>query len=376
MKPPSREVLNNAPCNPIDTCTDKTNYPVYVMSDDTPKTNAESILTRESDPYKPERVHKIKQEVTIGPDVTTAQHQIVLNLIEEYADCFALSIKEVNAIPGAVHKLNIPEGATFRTKIPPRSYNPDQRAFVDAKVNEMLEAGIIRPIHPSEVRFVAQTVLAQKTHEGQGRGIDELKHIVNDQCLENGLPNEFEMPPRPEPTTTPVANQSAPIKWRMCQDFGGVNKVTEVAPVPQGDIRTKQLRLSGHRYVHVFDFAAGFYGIAVHPDSQPYITFFVEGRGYFAYQRMPFGVTGGPSEFGHVTGERFHDLIATSLLELFVDDGGMASDSFEEGITKLRALLDRVRRERMSLSPSKLKLFMSEAVFAGAQVGPQGVSPD
>jgi hypothetical protein len=30
----------------------------------------------------------------------------------------------------------------------------------------------------------------------------------------------------------------------------------------------------------------------------------------------------------------------------------------------------------MSLSPSKLKLFMTEAVFAGAQVGPLGVSPD
>jgi hypothetical protein len=126
----------------------------------------------------------------------------------------------------------------------------------------------------------------------------------------------------------------------MCQDFGGINRVTEVAPVPQGDIRAKQLRLSGHRYVHVFDFAAGFYGIAVHPDSQPYITFFVEGRGYFAYQRMPFGVTGGPSEFGHVTGERFHDLIAISTLELFVDDGGMASDSFDEGVKKLCALLD------------------------------------
>ena len=30
----------------------------------------------------------------------------------------------------------------------------------------------------------------------------------------------------------------------------------------------------------------------------------------------------------------------------------------------------------MSLSPSKLQLFMTEAVFAGAQVGPQGVTPD
>src|ERR1700678_4268759 len=123
-------------------------------------------------------------------------------------------------------------------------------------------------------------------------------------------------------------------------------------------------------------FAAGFYGVAVHPDSQPYITFYVKGRGYFPYKHMPFGVTRGPLEFGHVTAVRFHDLIAKSLLELFVNDGGMASNSFEEGINKLRILLESVRREKMSLSPSKLRLFMSEAVFAGAQVGPNGVSLD
>ena len=334
------------------------------------------MLTRENNPFKAERIQKIIQEVTIGPDITQEQRQEVEELIRGYADCFALSIKEVNAIPGAVHKLNIPEGATFRTKIPPRSYNPDQRAFVNTKIDEMLEAGIIRPIHPGEVRFVAQTVLAQKNHDGQGLSMEELKHKVNEQCSTHNLPGEFDIPPQPNRPATPPLDQGKPTKWRMCQDFGGINRVTEVAPVPQGDIRAKQLRLSGHRYVHIFDFAAGFYGIAVHPDSQPYIVFFVEGRGYFAYQRMPFGVTGGPSEFGHVTGERLHDLIAQSILELFVDDGGMASDSFEEGMKKLRTLLDRVRREKMSLSPSKLKLFMTEAVFAGAQVGPQGVSPD
>ena len=376
--PPLREVQYNAPNVTAEICTDNLAIPAVVMPIDITQVDGDpdSVLTRNNDPYKKERTMRIVQEVTIGPDITLDQRQAVQELLTEYADCFALSIKEVNAIPGAVHKLNIPEGTTFRTKIPPRSYNPDQRAFVNTKVNEMLEAGVIRPIHPREVRFVAQTVLAQKTHDGQGLSIEELKYKVNEQCLHHGLPNEFEMPHQPEINPKPPATQKTPTKWRMCQDFGGINKVTEIAPVPQGDIRAKQLRLSGHRYLHVFDFAAGFYGIAVHPESQPYITFFVEGRGYFAYQRMPFGVTGGPSEFGHVTGERFHDLIAKTILELFVDDGGMASDSFDEGMEKLRILLDRVRRERMSLSPSKLKLFMSEAVFAGAQVSPKGVSPD
>ena len=360
------------------------NTPTVTQNDIQPvlvtTTDEATVLTREADPFKPERVARILQEITIGPDVTASQRDEICKLISTYADCFALAIKEVNAIPNTVHKLNIPEGATFRTKIPPRTHNPDQRAFLETKVDEMLEAGIIRPIHPRDVRFVAQTVLAQKTHEGQGQPLDELKHRVNDQCTQNGLPNKFDMPPRPEPPSAVTGESESstkkPTKWRMCQDFNGINRVTEVVPFPQGDLRAKQLRLSGHRYIHVFDFAAGFYGIAVHPDSQPYITFYVEGRGYFAYQRMPFGVTGGPSEFGHTTAERFHDLIAKTIMELFVDDGGMGADSFEEGMEKLKELLERVRREKMSLSPGKLQVFMTEAVFAGALVGPKGVMPD
>ena len=116
-------------------------------------------------------------------------------MIVEFADCIALSIKEVNTILGAIHKLNIPEGATFRTKIPPRLYNPDQRAFMEAKIDEMLEGRIICSIHPRDVRFIAQMVLAQKAHEGDGLTIEELKHQVNDQCTKHRLPSEFEMPP-------------------------------------------------------------------------------------------------------------------------------------------------------------------------------------
>jgi len=91
---------------------------------------------------------------------------------------------------------------------------------------------------------------------------------------------------------------------------------------------------------------------------------------------MPFGVTGGPSEFGHVTATRMHDLITDNICELFVDDGGSAADSFEEGLGKMLSILKRVRREKLSLSPSKFKAFMTEAVFAGGLVGPNGVSPD
>ena len=134
-------------------------------------------------------------EVTLGWDIMEAEHDTAQTTIAEFTDCFALSIKEISTIPGAVHKLNILEGVTFRTKIPLRSYNPDQRVFMEVKIDEMLEAGVICKIHPRDVRFVAQTVLVQKTHEGEGLTLDELKHHVNSQCVEHGLPSKFEMPP-------------------------------------------------------------------------------------------------------------------------------------------------------------------------------------
>ena len=185
--------------------------------------------------------------MTLGHDLTDAECSAVQAVIAEFADCFALAIKEVNAILGTVHKLNIPEGASFGMKIPLRMYNPDQHAFIEAKVDEMLEAGIICSIHPRDVQFVTQTVLAHKVHEGDGLTLDKLKHQVNDQCNAHGLPNEFEMPPRPEPcepNAEPAPDK--PKKWRMWQNFGGINKVTEIVPVPQGDIRAKQLQISGH----------------------------------------------------------------------------------------------------------------------------------
>ena len=90
--------------------------PVYITTTDDAD---HTMLTCDTNPFKAERVAQILQEVTIGPDITDMQHDEVHKLLGNYADCFVLAIKEVNAKPGAIHKLNTPEGATFQTKIPP-----------------------------------------------------------------------------------------------------------------------------------------------------------------------------------------------------------------------------------------------------------------
>ena len=91
---------------------------------------------------------------------------------------------------------------------------------------------------------------------------------------------------------------------------------------------------------------------------------------------MPFGLTGAPSTFAHMTGQHLYDLLVEEVMELFVDDGGTAADTFSEMMDKLRRIFTRIRERGLSLSASKSKLFMTTAVFAGATVGPNGVQPD
>jgi hypothetical protein len=70
--------------------------------------------------------------------------------------------------------------------------------------------------------------------------------------------------------------------------------------------------------------------------------FYVKGHGYFAYLRMPFGLTGAPSSFAGMTATALGDLIGT-LFELFVDDRGMAGDKFEIMLANTKKLLQQIK---------------------------------
>ena len=342
---------------------------------DIPKTFEPNLLTRKTDPHNPARVEAILAEITIGQDLTPTQRESVRETIAEFAQCFALSMSEVTPVEGAAHRLDIPRDKQFRTKVGQRPQSPPQKEFFNGVIDKMLEAGIIRPIDHQDVKCCGATTLAKKAHEGGGLTLDTLKHHVNDECVAAGFPSAFqELPPKEEPDQDLHA-PPAQNKWRVCQDFAELNQVTKVPPMPQGDIRQKQQNLSGHRWITVFDFANGFYACEIKPEDQPYICFYVEGRGYYAYQRMPFGLTGAPSTFGGMTADALGDLIGI-LIELFVDDGGMAGDNFETMLANTRTLLQRVSEKGLSLSAAKCKFFMTEATFAGARVGPDGIKPD
>lgn len=128
--------------------------------------------------------------------------------------------------------------------------------------------------------------------------------------------------------------------------------------------------------MHGFDFASGFYAITIPKETRPYLAYYIEGRGFFTQKQMPFGLTGAPSTFAHVTANRLGDLLAKLQIELLVDDGGMAGDEFNNMMGRTREFLTWIWDTKMSLSAKKSEFFMMEIIFAGSKVGPQGVQPD
>ena len=154
-----------------------------------------------------------------------------------------------------------------------------------------------------------------------------------------------------------------------------LNQSTKVRPMPQGDIRAKQHKLCGKRWISKGDFTGGFYATRVAEESQPYTAFYAGARGYRAWVRMPFGLTGAPTSFGEMTAKALGDLVG-DIMELLADDFGTAGDEFEQKMGNLCTIFQRVRKRQLSLSPQKTELFMTKVIFTGKCVGKLGVQLD
>ena len=141
-------------------------------------------------------------------------------------------------------------------------------------------------------------------------------------------------------------------KWQIRQDFTELNRVTKVPPMLQGDIQRKQQNLSSHRWITVFDFANGFYMCKIKQEDQPYMCFYEEGHGYYAYMWMAFRLTRAPSTFAGMTAAAIGDFMGT-FIKLFINDGSLAGDNFEKMLANTEQLLEQIsKRASLSLKQS------------------------
>jgi hypothetical protein len=90
---------------------------------------------------------------------------------------------------------------------------------------------------------------------------------------------------------------------------------------------------------------------------------------------MPYGLTNGPS-----TLQRLMDMVLAglkwSILLIFMDDIVVFSETSEQHLLDLRAVLQRLREASLKLKVSKCGFFVKEIHYMGHVVSEQGISPD
>lgn len=161
-------------------------------------------------------------------------------------------------------------------------------------------------------------------------------------------------------------------RWRACHAFIALNKATQVPPFPQGDLLRKQQRMAGKCWTSVLNFAARYYAIEMDEAAIPYTAFFVEGRGFYVYLRMPFRLTGAPMTFCKMVLLTLNEMIGRELKN-WMDDVCLARDDFKQKLCDLTKFFERCREKKLSLAPGKCKLFQTEVLFAEALISAKGV---
>ena len=209
-----------------------------------------SIFTRLTHLFKPEWVTEILRLVNIGLDLSNTEQAKVMKLILEFADCFALSVREVTLIPGAEHRINIPPDTVFLKKIPhQKPLTDNQCIYFNDTIDILIAADIIETICPEDIKCCSPITLAQKAHERPGLSLNEIQHRVSEECIVHGMTPAHNIDAK-DPTSansTPTKhNPAKPQTWRICQNYSALNRVTQVFPTPGGDIHTKQCKVSGH----------------------------------------------------------------------------------------------------------------------------------
>jgi len=169
----------------------------------------------------------------------------------------------------------------------------------------------------------------------------------------------FFVVPKPDGSGRPVA------------DFRLVNRVIDrfVWPVPN-TIHTIN-RIRGATWFSCIDLHSGYHQVVVDPDDRFKLSFMANGKAYI-YNRLPMGIIDAPSFFCYVMHTALGDLVFKGVV-IYIDDILIYSNTFDEHLRLVEAVMTRLRAYGLTLSKSKCRWFRRSIEFLGHVIDATGV---
>lgn len=198
----------------------------------------------------------------------------------------------------------------------------------------------------------------------------EKQNIINDMI------RDMEEQGLVEPSTSPWA---APIvlakkkdgSFRLCIDYRRLNEVTESDAYPMPNLNDMIRNMRGAKIFSILDLKSGYWQVSLNPDSRRYSAFRTR-RGLYQFRVLPFGLKNSPMTFVRLMNEVLRGYL-DDFVQVYLDDIVIYSDTYDNHITHLTKVFERLSRHGLTCHPKKCRLGTTEISFLGHLVDSEGI---
>ena len=160
---------------------------------------------------------------------------------------------------------------------------------------------------------------------------------------------------------------------RLCVDYRRLNSVSQsdAYPMPRVDDLIDQL--GGAYYITTMDLTRGYWQVLVSENAKQK-TAFATPIGLYQFNRKPFGLKGSPATFQRLVDRVIRNL--ESVCGAYIDDLIIFSKSWEEHVSHIRAVLERMKGAGLAAKPEKCCFGTTSCTYLGHVVGSGVVRPE
>lgn len=163
---------------------------------------------------------------------------------------------------------------------------------------------------------------------------------------------------------------------RFCLDSRKLNSVTKKDAYSLPYISEILDNLRDARYLSSIDLSKSFWQILIREEDRQKTAFYVPSRGTFHFKSMPFGLTNAPATQQRLVDALFYGPEFEHKVFVFVDDVIVVSNSFEQHMSLLNRVLEKLKMANLTINSKKSQFFRSKLKYLGYIVDSNGLQAD
>jgi site-specific DNA-cytosine methylase len=263
-------------------------------------------------------------------DTTPEQREEMRSMVRQHKAAFAYSMAE---LPGYEHLVNIGEYRGKPAYSRPKQYSPVEDGIIHGKCEELRDAAMIRQL-PLDSPHASRPTIAAKKDAQTGEWTDH-RFCINYVRQNQG---------------TATIPHGLPLPSAIFRGFGSA------------------------RYFSKLDMRSGFHQLKLDEQSQQRTAFWWKGE-LWCYTVLPFGLKNSSAIYQRVMDTVLGEAGLAGFAAAFIDDVVVWSDTPEEHVQRVRAVLEALQAAGLRAHPDK-SIFMAEGVeYLGHVVSPRGLTP-